>query len=78
MRFQNQINQIKLQNTDSKQEKKNESNDSSAPIKRYKKFSNLLLNSFTTRPTRNYSRTTVLTFKVIAVPTCKVQVFAPF
>lgn len=39
MRFQNQINQIKLQNTDSKQEKKKtESNDSSAPIKRYKKI----------------------------------------
>lgn len=80
MRFQNQINQIKLQNTDSKQEKKkNESNDSSAPIKRYKKFSNLLLNSFTTRPTRNYSRTTVLTFKVIAVPTCaKFRLLPPF
>lgn len=29
-----------------------------------KKFNNLLLNSFTTRPTRNYSKTTVLTFKV--------------
>lgn len=79
MRFQNQINQIKLQNTDSKQGKKNESNDSSAPIKRYKKFSNLLLNSFTTRPTRNYSRTTVLTFKVIAVPTCaKFRLLPPF
>lgn len=79
MRFQNQINQIKLQNTDSKQEKKDESNDSSAPIKRYKKFSNLLLNSFTTRPTRNYSRTTVLTFKVIAVPTCaKFRLLPPF
>lgn len=79
MRFQNQINQIKLQNTDSKQGKKKESNDSSAPIKRYKKFSNLLLNSFTTRPTRNYSRTTVLTFKVIAVPTCaKFRLLPPF
>lgn len=77
--FQNQINQIKLQNTDSKQEKTRESNDSSAPIKRYKKFSNLLLNSFTTRPTRNYSRTTVLTFKVIAVPTCaKFRLLPPF
>lgn len=79
MRFQNQINQIKLQNTDSKQEKKDESSYSSAPIKRYKKFSNLLLNSFTTRPTRNYSRTTVLTFKVIAVPTCaKFRLLPPF
>lgn len=59
--------------------KKKESNDSSAPIKRYKKFSNLLLNSFTTRPTRNYSRTTVLTFKVIAVPTCaKFRLLPPF
>lgn len=77
--FQNQINQIKLQNTDSKQEKTRESNDSSAPIKRYKKFSNLLLNSFTARPTRNYSRTTVLTFKVIAVPTCaKFRLLPPF
>lgn len=62
-----------------RKKKKTESNDSSAPIKRYKKFSNLLLNSFTTRPTRNYSRTTVLTFKVIAVPTCaKFRLLPPF